>query len=201
MDELELYDIDFYKKSIRPDRQPSYEAMANYIWEAWTPFCVVDYGCGCGWVLKYLSELGVKEILGFEPSVHAAKVQMDENLKRSIIFGRHADLTQSSCSFFIQKADVAICIEVAEHIPEEFSDVLIENIIYNTNVLVFSAAPPGQGGVGHINEQPWEYWEKKFKKFCFQEDEEQTRNFQNYLKKKNTKSWYSNNIRVLIREA
>lgn len=58
-------------------------------------------------------------------------------------------------------ADVVLCLEVAEHIESTQSPAVIEAIWRNTRPggwVIFSAAQPGQGGVGHINCQPPKYW-------------------------------------------
>ena len=56
-------------------------------------------------------------------------------------------------------------LEVAEHIPIESADVFIENLVrHSDGMILFSAAPPGQGGEFHVNEQPYDYWRQKFKR-------------------------------------
>lgn len=51
-----------------------------------------------------------------------------------------------------------MCLEVAEHIPQEKEKHLISNIqALCANKLVLSWAVPGQGGNRHVNEQPAEY--------------------------------------------
>ena len=58
-------------------------------------------------------------------------------------------------------APVVMCIEVAEHIAAEQAPALIDKIWSMTDPggwVVWSAAQPGQGGVGHINCQLPEYW-------------------------------------------
>lgn len=57
--------------------------------------------------------------------------------------------------------DVALCLEVAEHLPAELGDRLV-TYLADAPTVVFTAAPPGQGGTGHINEQPKTYWETRF---------------------------------------
>lgn len=57
--------------------------------------------------------------------------------------------------------DLAICLEVAEHLPESTGPLLIEGLAQAPTVL-FSAATPGQPGVGHINCQPHDYWHDLF---------------------------------------
>jgi SAM-dependent methyltransferase len=58
--------------------------------------------------------------------------------------------------------DLAYCFEVAEHLPAELGEPLVDALCGLAQKVVFSAAPPGQGGVGHINEQPAEYWHERF---------------------------------------
>ena len=58
-------------------------------------------------------------------------------------------------------------MEVAEHLPESSSDFLVKSLITHSDLILFSAAIPGQGGQNHLNEQWPEYWERKFSKHGF----------------------------------
>ncbi len=58
--------------------------------------------------------------------------------------------------------DVAYCFEVAEHCPPEAGDRLVRFLSQITPLVLFTAAPPGQGGIGHVNEQPPKYWIERF---------------------------------------
>ncbi len=58
--------------------------------------------------------------------------------------------------------DLCCCLEVAEHLPHESADTLISNLTVASDVVLFSAAIPGQEGTDHINEQWPEYWERSF---------------------------------------
>tara|TARA_R110000796_G_scaffold172364_3_gene289384 strand:- start:6137 stop:6751 length:615 start_codon:yes stop_codon:yes gene_type:complete len=62
---------------------------------------------------------------------------------------------------FKSESPVVMCIEVAEHIAEEHNEQIVE-VLWNSvtpgGTVIFSAAHPGQGGVGHINCQTREYW-------------------------------------------
>jgi cyclopropane fatty-acyl-phospholipid synthase-like methyltransferase len=66
-------------------------------------------------------------------------------------------------------------VEVAEHVPKERSDAFINNLLKHAkkNVL-FTAAPPGQHGTGHVNCQPKEFWFEKFSSRGWKPDEEYT---------------------------
>lgn len=61
-----------------------------------------------------------------------------------------------------QHFDLAYCIEVAEHVPASFALTLVSFLGRLASTVVFTAAPPGQGGTGHINERPPSYWQSLF---------------------------------------
>lgn len=61
-----------------------------------------------------------------------------------------------------QKYDLAICLEVAEHLDKIWADNLIHQLTLASDVVLFSAAIPGQGGDNHVNEQWQSYWIHKF---------------------------------------
>jgi SAM-dependent methyltransferase len=71
---------------------------------------------------------------------------------------RHFDLTLSRPAQLEGTFDVAYCFEVAEHLPPELGDKLVEFLVAMAPTVIFTAAHPGQGGTGHINEQPQSYW-------------------------------------------
>jgi len=58
--------------------------------------------------------------------------------------------------------DMSISIEVAEHLGPDLAQSLVEQIGSSSDIVIFSAAQPGQGGQGHLNERPKEYWEELF---------------------------------------
>jgi hypothetical protein len=57
----------------------------------------------------------------------------------------------------VRSFDLALCLEVAEHLPSWHADKLI-SIVSAPQRLAFSAAHPGQGGHLHVNERPSAYW-------------------------------------------
>lgn len=72
------------------------------------------------------------------------------------------DLVTTQSIFDVRDpAKTVLCLEVAEHIPEVDADRVVEAVWRNTlpgGLVIWSAAQPGQGGVGHINCQPPHYW-------------------------------------------
>ena len=61
-----------------------------------------------------------------------------------------------------RKFDVALCLEVAEHLDERSSRLLIETLTSHSDEIVFSAACPRQRGQHHVNCQWPAYWQELF---------------------------------------
>jgi len=62
---------------------------------------------------------------------------------------------------------MALCLEVAEHLQGSSAENFIKVLTTYSDVIVFSAAIPDQGGFNHINEQWPSYWENIFSKYQF----------------------------------
>jgi hypothetical protein len=62
-----------------------------------------------------------------------------------------------------QRYDLAICLEVAEHLAPELTDGLVSSLAELSDCVLFSAAIPFQGGRRHVNEQWQHYWVEKFR--------------------------------------
>jgi len=62
----------------------------------------------------------------------------------------------------IQSADLAMSLEVREHLPPSMGHNLVVSLVRSAPLTIFTAATPGQGGSGHVNEQPSEYWIEEF---------------------------------------
>jgi SAM-dependent methyltransferase len=120
-----------------------------------SPISVLDVGCGPGVWLAEWSRLGVMEIIGVDGDyLPRSALVIPADAFRAIDISAPFDLGQSF--------NLVLCLEVAEHIPEVHADTLIDNLCRHGDVIMFSAAIPGQGGDFHVNEQPYEYWRKKF---------------------------------------
>lgn len=121
---------------------------------------VVDIGCAIGDLVQGFLDLGM-DSYGIEGSI-AAKPYLTVEPNRIYFEDIREDLD------FIEKTnipipcDVVTCFEVAEHLEEEHSLQFVFNLCSMSDQIVMSAAPPGQGGHGHVNCQPYEYWERLF---------------------------------------
>ena len=126
---------------------------------------VVDLGCSIGTFLEPFYNDG-KIVKGYEFCFEESKngIEKIPGLINHIEFG---DVTKDIISN--EKYDCAVTIEVAEHIPKEYSENLVKNLVnLSKGFILFTAAPPGQGGTGHINCQPKEFWIDIFKKYNYE---------------------------------
>lgn len=125
------------------------------------PGSVLDVGCGRAVWLAAWEKLGVKEILGIDGAyVDQTKLHISHDLFEAKDISRPFLLKR--------KFDLVQCLEVAEHIPEESADILVQNLVNHSAIVLFSAAQPGQGGEFHVNEKPAAYWMRKFEQHGYE---------------------------------
>jgi hypothetical protein len=95
--------------------------------------------------------------------------------------------------------DVVISTEVAEHLPERVADAFVDALASQGDVIVFTAATPGQGGLDHVNEQPHSYWIAKFATRGLAFDEATSLRWRAAWRNR-TATWYADNL-MLFRRA
>ncbi len=170
----------------------SAEIVLPILFEHIKPKSVLDVGCGLGTWLKVCRDLGVEEILGIDGEyVEMTKVVIPRD------FFLHHDLRNLSKLNFQRKFDLAICLEVAEHLPKDCADSLVSFLSSTSDMILFSAAIPHQGGQGHINEQPLSYWLEKFERQGFKPFDFIRPMIWN---NKNVDWWYKQNIIMLSKK-
>ncbi len=125
------------------------------------PDSVIDVGCGTGTWLKIFENHGVNEILGIDGDyVDLSKLKIDVNFFQPYDLEKEFKLNK--------KFDLAISLEVAEHLSYESSDTFVNTLCNLSDTIVFSAAITNQGGQNHINEQEPKFWIEKFQKRGFE---------------------------------
>jgi len=152
------------------------------------PASYLDVGCGTGAMVKIARTLGV-DAYGVDILPHTESYIYKQDLNNFCDLCRRFELVTS--------------IETAEHIAptsaDIFADTLARHVAPN-GLLVFTAAPPGQMGDGHINCQPKAYWRDKLTVRGLQYDESATRRL--YLLWRNTHwatHWCEENLQVFRR--
>lgn len=119
------------------------------------PASVLDVGCGRGvWLAEWLA-CGVRDVFGSDgPYVDPQKLTIPADCFRPLDLSAPFDLGR--------RFSLVQCLEVAEHIPAERATTLIANLTRHADIVMFSAAVPGQGGKYHVNERPLSYWRDLF---------------------------------------
>lgn len=150
-----MYDERYYKRHQAGSYQSALQIL-RFVHSITHFQTMVDYGCGIGTWGNAARSLGTKEYLGIDQhafDVGYMLISESEYLQGNL---QHPIRLRSSY-------DLAVCVEVAEHISKDFADALVDNVCQNSEVVLFSAALTYQGGTGHINEQPCTYWIEKFR--------------------------------------
>lgn len=150
-----IYNKNFYQ-TIKSGSSDSAVLVAPLVMNLLKPASVIDVGCGTGEWLKEFARYGV-DITGVDGDYvprQYLKIQPEKFIAHDL-----------SRPFIVRKRfDLALSLEVAEHLPLERAETFVDDLTALAPVVLFSAAIPGQGGYGHINEQWPGYWSGLFGK-------------------------------------
>jgi SAM-dependent methyltransferase len=114
------------------------------------PKSVLDVGCGIGTWLKAFESANVKDYVGLDGSyVDRSMLMIPEDRFISQDLEKPFDLNR--------KFDLVISLEVAEHLSKKVAKEFVHGLVAHSDVVIFSAAIPFQGGQNHLNEQ-WPSW-------------------------------------------
>ncbi|MSN25195.1 MAG: methyltransferase domain-containing protein [Geobacter sp.] len=150
-----LYGQDFYDSQIYGSLQ-SAQVYLYQLFSVWgVPGAVADLGCGRGAWLATCRDLGVKRCVGIDGDWNSQADMLDPNIEF-----HPADLEKSIS--LTESFDLAISLEVAEHLKPESSDAFVESLSGLSGAILFGAAFIGQPGVNHINNRLHSFWAEKF---------------------------------------
>lgn len=150
----EHYNVEFYEKIGGGSLQSAYRVVP-FLTEWFAPQSVVDFGCGTGAWLKVFLEHGAKDVQGYDFGELATdQAQIDADCLNSLDLSAAADLGR--------RFDLAISLEVAEHLPAEAAAQFVANLVKHADAVAFSAAIPGQTGRDHLNCQYPSFWKELF---------------------------------------
>ena len=135
--------------------QPSANRIVPVVLSLLEVESVADFGCAYGSWLRVWQENGVGEILGLDGDyVERDHLQIAQEQFKCFNIAMDLDLER--------KFDLVQSLEVAEHIDHGKAQNFVRNLTRHGSAVLFSSAPPGQGGEWHINEQPYSYWRDLF---------------------------------------
>lgn len=145
-----IYDRDYYLTK-QDGWWASAAAIVPALLRLFPARSVLDIGCGTGNLLATFARYGVTDLLGIDGAqvppdlLHIAPAQF-----------RPADV--SVLDDVGRRFDIACSLEYAEHLPPECAPRFVALLAAAAPVVLFSAAVPGQGGLGHLNERRQSYW-------------------------------------------
>jgi SAM-dependent methyltransferase len=147
---------DLYDLHIGISRRSADTVIPHVVEVLGQPRSVLDVGCGAGAWLAGFRDAGVGELVGLEgghPS--AEQLQVAPDIIRTFDLQSPFDLGR--------RFDLVVSVEVAEHLPETSAAAFVGSLCRHGEVILFSAAVPGQGGSHHVNEQWPPYWAELFR--------------------------------------
>lgn len=146
--------------------------------DLYEPRSVMDVGCGKG---EWLEAFGLDDMCGIDIAAPDDLLFFRYDLVEPIDMGRYFDLVLS--------------LEVGEHLPASAVQNYVNTLTRHSDTVVFSAAVPGQEGIGHINCQPHEFWHEQFAERGFEVADVIRPRIQDHR----VSPWYRNNIFAYVK--
>lgn len=182
------YSDDFYA-SINAGSRDSARVLLPLLLDLMDVRSIADFGCGQGAWLEVWGELGVSDRLGLDGAyVDPATLFVPAECFRPVDLANAVDLGR--------RFDVVQSLEVAEHLPEAAAALFVQTLTDHADVVLFSAAVPGQGGTRHINEKPRRWWRALFAERGFVPVDPFRRQIS---KNRLVKAWYRYNAMLYVK--
>jgi SAM-dependent methyltransferase len=151
---------------------------------------VLDVGAGSGAFAAEFQRRGCT-VVACEHSEHGRKLAIRQGVE-----SRAFDLTQTPPCAITEEFDLVYSFEVAEHVPPDLGLKLVQFLAKFPAPIVFTAAQPGQGGTGHINEQPPSYWRRYFADASRPCDERLSELLSQRFRAEKAAEWFHRNVLV-----
>jgi hypothetical protein len=170
--------------------RPAYKQIGKAICDTFDFGTALDVGSGQGFLVDALLENG-KDVMGVELE-RAAQMHMSKHAKPRILIG---DATNGGCPR--GRFDLVTCVEVAEHVPVEREQGLLDNIANKAGRYVYFTADQTPSRL-HINLKPKGYWIDEFAKRGFALDIDRTKKIKEAIAD-TTAPWVRDNGMAFVR--
>jgi hypothetical protein len=146
-----ISDTGFWIIPTEPDKQHIHSSnLANWMSEYLSndkDKQLIDFGCGMGDYLKNFESHGFTNIYGFEGLPPAGSPNYVQQYDLTNPIQNHPMYNQLK-----ESAYNSLCLEVGEHIPQQYESIFLDNITdITSNKIILSWAIVGQPGHGHVN--------------------------------------------------
>jgi len=182
MNEIKSFANGAYKSLPRAGPDRGFQRAVVRLLDEWKGegTTLTDLGCGSGEYVAFINTLGWVAH-GF-----------DGNPMTPTLVPGHTHYANLSKAL-VSPSEWVLSLEVGEHIPPKFEDAFLANVTSNAkSKIIMSWAIPGQGGPGHVNEQPVEYIVDKMRTLGWVPDWTET----SWVRKSCFLHWLRNNIVV-----
>lgn len=169
----DLYDAEYYSNGCDLDGYEQYgrhepwlgffQRVARKIARKYAPRTAVDVGCAYGLLVESLCDLGV-DAYGYDVSPYAVSNAREDMRDRLAVHSILEPIPQR----LGRKYDLAICIEVLEHLPPEQADQALDNLCAASDLILFSSSPDDFDEPTHFNVLPTDEWIAHFRKRGFE---------------------------------
>jgi len=154
------------------------------LWALYRPARVADVGCSIGNVLAGLMAAAVADpthppglvVHAYESPQAIGVFRESPRLPQIPLEAFTAIRMEELTDWHLDPVDLVVCTEVGEHLTPEQGRNLVDNLTCAADRVVWSAALPNVGGIGHINLQPLEYWDAAFEVNHFVLDSQELHN-------------------------
>ncbi len=148
------YSNDYYA-SFQDASLRSARVVVPMVLGLYRPRSVVDVGCGQGYWLSAFCDAGIHDVMGLDGDyVDRARLRFPAD--------RFRPTELASPPAVDRTFDLAVSVEVAEHLPPSASERFADFMASLAPVLLFSAAIPGQHGTAHTNPRWHRYWKDAY---------------------------------------
>lgn len=151
---MQMYDQGFYDWQMSGSYR-SAKIFLGHLFQYGIPSSVLDFGCGRGTWLAACAEFNIQTLLGVDGPWNSQEQMMNPAIRFI-----PADLNKAFAS--PTKVDLAISLEVAEHVEPESSENFVNSLVGAADAILFGAAFTGQPGTHHVNTRPHSFWVEKF---------------------------------------
>ena len=177
-------------QQITDEEGPQAQRLAIILEKMYHPKSVIDMGCANGLYLQPFLKMD-KWVMGYELS--------EDSHEAALIPKNRITITDVTANMEPAYADLAICLEVMEHIPTSKGFAALTNLSRMSDRIIFTAAIPGQGGNGHINCRPKEYWEGMFAALGFTRRHYDEQVLLDNIRRGYHMGWFTQNLMILER--
>lgn len=146
-----IYNKTFYDRQAGGSLK-SAQVFLEHLFKFYKPKSAIDIGCGRGGWLKVCGDLaGAETLVGYDGPWNSQPNMMDQKI-------RFKGIDLNSKFHAERRFDLAMSLEVAEHLKPESSANFVSSLCQLSDVILFGAAFLGQGGKNHINCRYPSYW-------------------------------------------